>query len=842
MKRLIILSLLLAFIASCNKPKENAIIEKVLSEKWEFSRMGANEWYHAKVPGTIHADLLNNNLIPHPFDSCNEKELQWIGREDWTYRCTFDVDDKIYNCRNITLFFEGLDTYANVSLNGEEILVANNMHIGWDLDIKDILKKQGNLLEVHFKSAENRFIEDSTAYRTIVPGGRWVFARKAAYHFGWDWGPKYITAGIWQKVSIKASNDFIPEDVFLCTKEITEDKAVIQSLLKVKSDKEQTLSIVISDNKTGKKFFDKDINLQEGTNTFQSAFDIEEPKLWWSNGQGEPYIYDILVELTSESGYYYKEVVPFGIRTIEATFDKDEHGQSFYFKLNGHPVFAKGANYIPQHSFLSEVTDADYEKLIDMAAKSNMNMLRVWGGGIYEKDIFYELCARKGIMVWQDFMFACAMYPGDSAFLDNVKTEAVYQVKRLRKHTNIALWCGNNEVDEAWHNWGWQKAVNMSPADSAFIWGSYLEIFHNILPKSVELYDNGRAYVTTSPLYGWGREQSMYQADSHYWGVWWGLQPFETYLEKVPRFMSEFGFQALPSLSTIRYFQSEYADSLYSPSLRCHQKHPTGFETIATYIERENLKPSDLKQLIYFSQIVQAHGIGMGIEAQRRDKPRCMGSLYWQLNDCWPVVSWSGTDVFGNWKALQYKVRELFRDVMVSVILNNGNAEVFVVSDKLLDVKGELTIQLRNFVGDTIVLKKQKILLPANASLDVFNVPVGEILKEKSPSQWCLEASFVTEEDSYSNSSFLDLFGNLQLPETKIIRDVKKVEDGFMIALQSDAFAAFVFLFLNNDHAWFEDNFFHLLPGEKREVFCKSSLTLDEFVKQLEVTHLKDNI
>ena len=359
---------------------------------------------------------------------------------------------------------------------------------------------------------------------------------------------------------------------------------------------------------------------RSGINNINTNFSIKNPKLWWTNGLGEPHIYDLQVELITESGYSHTQTIPIGLRTLRTIFKDDEHGKALYFELNGTPVYMKGANYIPQHSFVPEVTESDYQRVIQTAKESNMNMLRVWGGGVYEDDVFYELCNRNGILVWQDFMFACSMYPTDSLFAENVKQEAIYQVKRLRKHSNIALWCGNNEVDEAWHNWGWQKSHKLSKADSTTIWDGYKNIFHNILSKVVEEFDPQRFYLSTSPLYGWGREKSMTHGSAHYWGVWWDVQPIEMYLQKVPRFMSEFGLQAMPTLATIRQFQDESEEYLFSPSLKCHQKHPTGYQTIDAYLENEGLYAETVEQFIYLSQLVQAKGIGLAIEAQRRDR------------------------------------------------------------------------------------------------------------------------------------------------------------------------------------------------------------------------------
>jgi beta-mannosidase len=833
---------LFAFVilfASC-KQQSKPIFQKVeLNSSWVFSRKDNPEWLHASVPGTVHTNLLNNGAISNPFYGCNEYELQWIGEKDWIYRTTFNVDSVTLLNSKIFLVFEGIDTYADVFLNGKELLHANNMHRKWEAECSEVLKADGNILEVHFHSALNKFLEDSIALGYPLPGGRWVFARKAAYHFGWDWGPRFITAGIYKPVYLEVRNCFKAIDIHLFTKDTSNDKAIITVDAQIHSDIEDKASVKVMDKKTKKVLTRQVISITPEKKDYTIDFTINNPKLWWCNGLGEPNIYDLIVELETEKGFGYSREIPFGIRTLQTIMKDDEHGKSLYVELNGFPVFMKGANYIPQHSFVSEVTDEQYHDIIKMAVESNMNMLRIWGGGVYEKDIFYELCNRNGILIWQDFMFACAMYPENNDYVENVKQEAIYQVKRLRNHSNIALWCGNNEIDEGWHNWGWQKAHSISKKDSATIWEGYKRVFHGVLPDVVSTCDPQRFYLHTSPLHGWGREESMKAGSSHYWGVWWGVQPFEMYLEKVPRFMSEYGFQAMPTISTIREFQSEDDDYLFSPSLKCHQKHPTGYETINTYLERENLYPKTVQDFIYQSQLIQAKGIGLAIEAHRRAKPQCMGTLYWQLNDCWPVTSWSGTDALGNWKALQYRVRDLYNDIIVSIIDYKDVVEIFVVSDRLTETYGIVEVNLVDFSGNRTNVYSSELILAANTSQMVLSKKSSEFFAGINTKSSLVECIFRTKDKKiYTNEKFIEPYGNLELPSVEISTRVEPISDGFNIQLKANAFAAHVQLYLTQSHAWFSDNFFHLFPNEEYVVFCRSDLGYDEFNEQLKVHHL----
>jgi beta-mannosidase len=542
-----------------------------ITKGWKFSKKGANQWHDAIVPGTIHTDLLHNKLIPDPYYRDNESSLQWIGNEDWEYRTSFTVDASLLHKRNIELVFNGLDTYADVYLNGKLILSADNMFRQWRIDVKKILKS-GNQLLVRFYSAKHKV--DSIANSIlplVIPDNPRVFARKAQYHFGWDWGPVYITCGIWK-------------------------------------------------------------------NVYLEAFDHLQAE--------KPFVNPRKVELVQEA---------------------DSIGRTFYFKIDGKPVYMKGANYIPSEMFLPRLTKADYRKIIKAAKDANMNMLRVWGGGIYEDDAFYDLCDEYGINVWQDFMFAGGMVPGDAHFFDNVREEIKYQVKRLRQHPCIVVWCGNNEVDEAWNNWGWQTQFNIHGDDSVKMWNDYKRLFRDSMAAWVQEFDGARPYTSTSPLNGWGRAKSFTEGDSHYWGVWWGLQDIEVFKTKTGRFVSEYGMESMPNISTINSFTASKDRYLFSPVLKTHQKHPTGYQNIQSYLHRYFLDSNKVKDLsledyTYLSQCLQYYSLKNIIAIHRGKYPVNMGTLLWQLNDCWPVCSWSITDYSRQPKAAWYAVKEAYRD------------------------------------------------------------------------------------------------------------------------------------------------------------------------------------
>jgi len=814
--------LLAVILISCKSNNEQTLIIKNIDQNWQFSQANEEKWLPATVPGTVHSDLLKNGAIPHPFYACNEDSLQWIDKQDWEYKTTFIADKALLEKENICLIFEGLDTYAEIKLNNTVLGNTNNMFREWAFDISDIVRSGKNELNVIFKSAYNQTYSDSASYRVTLPGGKYVFARKAAYHFGWDWGPTFITSGIWKPVYLKAWNNNLVENFYIKTKTATPDKATINISFDIENRKNEDAKIEIKVN--SKKHLQSSFSIDSLRKTYNISLEIDKPKLWWCNGLGEPYLYDIDVQITSTAGLIYSKQIRYGIRTVEVVSEPDSIGQSMYIKLNGTSVFIKGANYIPQHSFVTEVTDKDYANIISLAKESNMNMLRVWGGGIYENDIFYDLCDQNGIMVWQDFMFACAMYPIDSQFFDNVSIEAEQQIKRLRNHTSLAMWCGNNEIDEGWHNWGWQRQFKFSKADSSDIWNGYKHLFHNTLPNHVLENDRDRFYTTTSPIYGWGRNKSMTHYDSHYWGVWWGMQPFSKYLDKVPRFMSEYGFQAMPAKSTIRTFQPETCDSLFSPALLCHQKHRTGYQTITKYLEYEKLYPKTLDDFIYMNQLIQAEGIGLAIEAHRRAKPLCMGTLYWQLNDCWPVTSWSSADFYDTPKMLQYKVKELFDNVMISLLKHNDSIDVFVVSDKLSDIKGEVTLSAIDFSGKRETLFNKAVTVPTNSSVHAISLSATDLFEKFPPETTLFEATFKNGDNIYTNRKFLAPLGTIKVPEAEYNIDIKPINNGYELLLEAKTLMAYVHLSLGDKLGKFSKNHFTLLPNEKIVVILECDL------------------
>ena len=520
-----------------------------LNGNWSFSF--DDRWLDAHVPGCIHLDLLDNKLIPDPFWGTNEDSVAWVAEKEWTYRTYFNKS-QLKGYDNVSLVFYGLDTYSQVFLNGSLLGETDNMYIRWEFPIETETLKDGEN-ELIVKFFPSRKIEQLKEAENGYPLPElYAFSRKAPYQYGWDWGPKLTTCGIWQPVCFELWNDFKITDLQIFQNSLSDSLANVTFQVRILSDCNTTADVDCKIN--GKKVNTGKINLSSGINNFMVKCDIENPVRWWPNGLGKQTMYDAEV-VVRDKKHKDKSVSRFGLRTIELCREKDSVGSEFKFIVNGVPVFMKGANYIPPESFITRMTDERYRELIQDCKDANMNMLRIWGGGQYENDIFYRCCDEAGILIWQDFMFCGSLYPTDSAMLKSVKDEAVYQIGRLRNHPCIALWCGNNEVKNGWEDWGWKNSYTDTQCDS--LSAGYDIVFKQILPNMVNLFDKGRPYVHTSPEWGWGHPECVTDGDSHYWGVWWGEQPFEVWSEKTGRFMSEYGFQSYPQLSTIQSFTND---------------------------------------------------------------------------------------------------------------------------------------------------------------------------------------------------------------------------------------------------------------------------------------------
>ncbi|MBI9063905.1 MAG: glycoside hydrolase family 2 protein [Marinilabiliaceae bacterium] len=802
-------------LGACTSQKTKRSMD-LSDANWRFHEKDSSKVLKAKVPGSVHMDLLANGEIPDPYYRNNEKDLQWIGERDWVYSASFAVADELYNMDNLSVQIGGLDTYADVFINDSLVLQADNFFKAWELDGKSFLKKGANSIKIIFNSAAS--VTQQMKDKSAIPlDDAYAYARKPAYHFGWDWGPVFITSGIWKPIKIEGWNNAKINNLQVVQDNLSDTNAELTCIYEIEADK-QVDALITTTCLTNNREVAQTIQLQKGLNTVKVPFSIDNPKRWWSHGLGEAFLYELQGQLSLGSSIADQVNEKIGLRTIQLVQKPDSIGKSFHFELNGVPVFMKGANYIPQDMFLNRPDEKDYQSVIDNALAANMNMLRVWGGGFYENDIFYDLCDENGLLVWQDFMFACSMYPGDEAYLASVRDEAVQNVRRLRNHPCIALWCGNNENYIGWKDWGWSN--KLTKKDSAKVWNDYEKLFHQLLPEVVSEYDGDRFYWPSSPLHGWGYPVHK-EGDVHYWGIWHAQEPFENFQKKeaIGRFMSEYGFQGCPEMSSIQKFTLPEDQAINSKVMLAHQKHRIGYPVIDKYMEWYYNKPKDFEAYLYVSQIQQAYGMGIAFEAHRRAMPHCMGTLYWQINDCYPVTSWASVDCYGKWKALHYKTRELYKEVLVSPFVKNDTLDVYVVSDRLEAVEAKLELTLYDFAGKVVTKSEEDITMQANTSGIYQRMDVARLLAGRSQQAVFLEA--IVKQDGAiiaRNHYFFDVPKNLQLSPSTVTVDKVKTEKGLELSFSSDVFAKDVFLSTEDGKGFFSNNFFDLIPGKPVKV------------------------
>ncbi|MEP6848153.1 MAG: glycoside hydrolase family 2 protein [Acidobacteriota bacterium] len=828
---------------------ENAHSQKTdisLDTGWAFREAGKPDWHSATVPGCVHTDLLANKLIEDPFYRDNEKKQQWIGKTDWEYQTTFKMSPELLNRQNIEIVFEGLDTYANVFVNDKPVLDADNMFRRWRVDVKNALRPGENTLRIRFRSPINEILPLMAKLDYELPAvndqGEKTspYTRKAPYQYGWDWGPRFVTSGVWKPARIEAWDNARIDDLHIRQNALTKNTADLTAAVEAIASAQTDATIEI-ENVTDKKVVAiKQVKLTAGVNKLDLSFTIANPKLWYPIGLGDQALYTFRARLMISKKPVDEATKRTGLRTLELRQKPDEYGKSFEFIVNGIPVFGHGANWIPADIFPTRVTHEKYDQLLGSIRDANMNMVRVWGGGIYEDDHFYDLADQMGILVWQDFMFACSMYPGDKPFLDNVRHEAVDNVKRLRDHPAIVIWVGNNEIETAWQHWGGWKDKN---PDS--VWKAYMDIFLRLLPDVLDEYDPSRPYWQSSPSSNF-QADSEFQGigDTHYWQVWHAEKPFSEYEKQFPRFMSEYGFQSFPELDTVKsYTTDEDRASIETPVMLSHQRHPRGNQLVRTYMLREYDQPKDFESFLFVSQVLQAEGIKLGAEHLRRIMPRNMGSLYWQANDTWPVASWSSMDYYGRWKALMYYTRRFYSPMLVSPHVEDGKMEIYVVSDHPTGTNAELLLTLIDLDGKILDTRRQAINVEPLRGKSYMSLSVAELLASRDDKNIMLIAELKSGGKILSqNEYYFRPFKELALTKPNITTDITSFGSQFKIRLATDKLAKDVYLTVGGDGR-FTDNYVTLIPGRPAEIEFDPlgiKMNLAEFKKALRIRSLKD--
>ncbi len=813
---------------------QTSVLTIPLNEGWQFREYGRPGPYRsATVPGTVYTDLMKHGLIPDPYYRTNEREVQWVDKTDWDYRLIFQVSADWLRKDQAELTFLGLDTYAEVYLNDTLIIQADNFFIPWSASVKKWLRPGENTLRLRFRSPIQFGLQKLAAHGFPLPASNdqsengdlgdkrvSIFTRKPGYHYGWDWGPRLVTSGIWRPVQLSFWDEAKLTNVFLHQKTITETKAELVAQVTLENEAAGQYQIMVSQG--DQVLAVQSMTINAGTHQLEIPFVIHQPQLWWTHDQGRPHLYTFKVRVSSQNNVLDEMVQRIGLRTIKVIQTPDVTGHTFYFELNGRPIFCKGANYIPNDVFIPRVTIEHYRRLIQAAKDGNMNMLRVWGGGFYEEDVFYDLCDEYGILVWQDFMFACSMYPGDADFLAKVREEAEYNVMRLRHHPCIALWCGNNEIDVAWAQynpqggWGWKTAY--TPAQRDYIWQAYEEIFHKILPEVVKHLHPEVYYWPSSPYEQEGKH-SHYQStsgDIHYWGVWHGLHPFEDFYRYLGRFMSEYGFQSFPEMRTVQVYTVPEDWNIESTVMAAHQRSGIGNLRIRSYMEQDYRVPEQFADLLYVGQLLQAEGIKMAIEAHRAAKPYTMGTLYWQINDCWPVASWSGMDYYQRWKALHYFVKKAFQPATITGLLKNDRLTINIVSDDPEPLDARAEVRLLDFKGKVLKTKSYPVTIMARQAVLVDTLALTSWLKKISRSGHFIQLRLWREKEVlHQNQIYFVAPKDLDLPrQSGLSASIMPAGDQYNITLQTSALAKNVYLDFPAVEGFFSDNYFDLIPGQ----------------------------
>lgn len=812
-----------------------------LSGEWEFKassseflpqelRTKLSIWNKAKVPGTIHLDLLANDFIPDPFFETNEIDVQWVDKVDWIYRKKFLLDFDFSDFHSVKLTFEGLDTVGSVKLNGEIVGHFNNMFIPHSFEVKNLIKSGENEIEVFFKSptVAGKELEEKYGKLPVELATHRVYLRKAQYSFGWDWGPVLTTSGIWKPVYLEFIKFAKIKHVWFKTLSISNSKAEISAEIELEKFTEDDLDLKIEIFYKDEKIYERSFIQKKRDRVRTHRFEVISAKLWFPNGYGEPDLYTAIIEISKDGEVIDKITKKFGIRKVKLIQEDDGEGESFIFEINGEKIFCKGANWIPADSFLPRVGKKDYDKLLKMAKDANLNMLRVWGGGVYEDDYFYDKCDELGIMIWQDFMFACAGYPEYDEFVDNVKNEAIQIVKRLRNHPSIVLWCGNNE-----NEWIWVDKTQKSPDEMP---GA--KIFRDVLKEICEQYDGTRPYWRSSP---WGKNypNSETNGNHHQWKVWSQWIDYKNYENVKAKFITEFGFQAPPHIETLKEVLKPENRNFNSFSIHHHNKQTEGIPRLFRFLTSHFKITDDFEDLIYLMQLNQAEAIKFAVENWRIRKFKTAGTLFWQWNDCWNVISWSAIDYKKRPKALYYFAKKFFNPVLPVIKRIDDSLKIYILNDLPRQVSGELIVRTFTTYGAKKFEKKIKVDAEKNSVAFAFESNLKGLKVEDFQTDY-IHAEFKYNDGRISENSIYfeePKFMKFKSPGLKF--KISKVDENlYRLKLYSKNLARAVFVDFSGFDVELSDNFFDINPDSTIEVELKSDKTLSELLKSIRIKFL----
>lgn len=822
-----------------NKGRENSMVNLDLNGKWQMKKTIVDQWIDASVPGSVFNDLLKAGSIEDPFYRDNEYKVIVEADFDYEYKREFIIDKECLSKDNIMLCCEGLDTLCKIEINGNYVTETNNMHRTYELDIKKLVKLGNNSIHIAFyaptKYIESRFKEKYIWGCNAMDG--FPYLRKAHHMFGWDWGPRIPDMGIWRNIYINYYNLGKISEVYITQTHLQNhvelDVKVLNSNFKSKIFK-VCIEIAAPNGETVEKTILTD-SLEN-----HIKLNIMEPKIWWPNGYGAQSLYKVNVTLIYENQLLDSKIFNLGLRSITVRREVDQWGKSFEFNINGFSIFAMGADYIPEDSIIARCNKEKTEKLIKDCIAANMNCIRVWGGGYYPEDYFYDLCDKYGLLVWNDFMFACADYELSEEFEDNISKEIEDNIKRIRHHACLGLWTGNNENEAAIVQWDIQKRETTEE--------EYIRQYEVLFPELVKKYDPNTFYWPSSPskLGNFKELDNDDMGDAHYWDVWHGLKPFTDYRKHYFRFVSEFGFESFPGIKTIESFTLPEDRNPFSYVMENHQKNVGGNGKISYYISEYLKYPNGLENIVYASQIMQAEAIKCGVEHWRRNRGRCMGAIYWQLNDCWPVASWASIDYYGRWKALHYFAKKFFAPVLLSANEEGTKVEFHVTNETLKPFNGKVTWRLRY---DFIILETgdKEVNVKPLSSVLTETIDFKERIITKDDARKLYVEYFLYAEGKVVSSGTV-LFvrpKHFDFLNPELCYEVCEDDINFIIKVNSKNFAKYVELSLKDVDCVFEDNFFDITLGEDKILkVSKDSLSkkinLDEFNNQLKIKSLFD--
>lgn len=785
-----------------------------LNKNWTICQKGCNEKYEADVPAMVMQVLYENGKIPDPYIGENEWEVYEVLKNDFEFTKTFFIEQDICDADEVLLKFEGLDTIASIYLNDKLLSKTSDMHRTYCFDVKKYVHVGENKLCIEFRSAINYALEQHEKepyYKTSDTVNGFSLVRKAHCNYGWDWGPKLPDIGIWRNVSLLAFQQARFDDIYI--HQIHEQGNVDLSLdidIKRIKDSDLELEVCVIDPQ-GKLIAKVNENAREQMNCKLS---IDNPQLWWCNGFGKQPLYQVECTLKANGVILDKLSKRIGLRTLTVRREKDKWGESFEFQLNGISIFAMGANYIPEDCFYTRCNKQRSEKLLVQCVKANYNCIRVWGGGYFCDDYFYDLCDEYGLIVWQDLLFACGVYRLHEEFVENVIEETKDNIRRLRHHACIGLWCGNNELEWGWS--GWDMGFGNKLSDKA----DYLKLFEWILPRTVKEVDPDRFYWLASPSSGGSFDDPNDQnrGDVHYWDVWHRLKHFTEYRKYYFRFCSEFGFQSFPALKTIDTFAKKEDKNIFSPVMENHQKNGGANGLILYYLSANFLYPSDFSTLVYVSQILQAEAIRYGVEHWRSNRGRCMGSLYWQVNDCWPVASWSSIDYFFRWKPLHYYAKKFYAPILLSALEDKGIVRFVISNETREEASTKVVWRLRDNQGNILEEYAHECIAPALEAVECSTADFTKVLENKNSSRTqYLEYILFKDDQEVSRGTLLFCRPkHFEFLNPEITYSVKEDDDSFIISLKTENYAKYLTIDVDGFDFVASENCFDISKGEEK--------------------------